>query len=78
MKRLLAYVATGIVGMMALSATAGGTYVEYVDSDYNQKTAINTGYFVNPKTGSRWTTPTTSSTGATIRPSRPSSSAPSA
>ena len=51
MERMLAWVAAmGIAGLVALSAAAGGTYVEYVDSDYNQKTVINTGYFVNPKT----------------------------
>ena len=51
MKRMLACVAAmGIAGLVALSAAAGGTYVEYVDSDYNNKAVINTGYFVNPKT----------------------------
>ena len=51
MKRMLACVAAmGIAGLVALSAAAGGTYVEYVDSDYNRKNAINTGYYVNPKT----------------------------
>ena len=51
MKRTCACVAIlGIAGMMALSAFGAGTYVEYVDSDYNRKNAINTGYYVNPKT----------------------------
>ena len=51
MKRLFAYVtAVCIAGGMALSAFGAGTYVEYVDSDYNRKNAINTGYIVNPKT----------------------------
>ena len=50
MKQMMRVAAMGIVGMMALSAVAGGTYVEYVDSDYNNKAVINTGYFVNPKT----------------------------
>ena len=50
MKQMMRVAAMAIAGMMALSAVAGGTYVEYVDSDYNRKNAINTGYIVNPKT----------------------------
>ena len=50
MKQMIRVAAMGIVGGMALSALGAGTYVEYVDSDYNRKNAINTGYYVNPKT----------------------------
>ena len=50
MRQMMRVAAMGIAGLVALSAVAGGTYVEYVDSDYNQKAVINTGYFVNPKT----------------------------
>ena len=50
MKQMMRVAEMGIAGLMALSAVAGGTYVEYVESDYNNKVAVNTGYYANPKT----------------------------